>query len=113
MTYSAHVTRHDTVVEKVAVQHSSWWNFVTKSALWYMLVARSAVKLAALAVLLELLSRRDALPPIAVHLLLSVQLYLFVTIVLEVLAAVTTTALGVTTESHFDNPFPTASLAEF
>ena len=114
MTYPAHVRRTDTVVKKVAVQSSaSWWNRIAKSEVWYMLVVRSAVKIAALAIVLQLLSWRASLSLLAIHLLLSIQLYLFATIVLEILAAIANATFGVTIEPHFDNPFAAASLAEF
>jgi hypothetical protein len=113
MTYPAHVKRADWVVKKVPVEYSSWWNHVSKSEVWYMLVVRSGMKVAVLAILLQLLSRRASLPLIVIHLLLSIQLYLFGTIVLEVLAAIASATFGVTIEPHFDNPFAAASLAEF
>ncbi|KAG0592921.1 hypothetical protein M758_1G282000 [Ceratodon purpureus] len=114
MTYPAHVKRTDTVVKKVPVEYSSWWNHVSKSEVWYMLAVRSAVKVAALAILLQLqYSQRRSIPLILNHLLLSIQLYLFVTIVLEVLAAIAMATFGITIEPHFDNPFAAASLGEF
>lgn len=113
MTYPAHMKRAGISVKKVPVQYPSWIDHVTKSEAWYMLLLRSALKLIALALILHLLLRQRPYPKLVVHLLFSIQLYLFVTIVLETLAAFANTAFGVTIEPHFDNPFAAVSLEEF
>lgn len=115
MTYPIHITRPGKVVKRVTEPYhsSSWWAQVSKSEIWYMLVFRSLLKLMALTVPLRLLVHRDEYPTMIVHLLTSLQLYLFASTVLEVFAAVANAIFGVTLEPHFDNPFAAASLAEF
>lgn len=114
MIYPTHVKRTGKVVKRVEYDpFSSWWEYVSKSEVWYVLVFRSLVKLVVMALVLHLLSFRDALPGMILHLLLSLQVYLFGTIVLELLAAVANALFGVTLEPHFDNPLAADSLEEF
>lgn len=114
MTYPAHMKRAGKLVKKVPGSYPSWLDRVTKSEAWYMLLLRSALKLVALVILLHvLLLQRESYPKILTHLLFSIQLYLFVTIVLELLAAFANTVFGITIEPHFDNPFAAVSLEEF
>ncbi|KAG0580721.1 hypothetical protein M758_4G197300 [Ceratodon purpureus] len=113
MTYPAHMKRTGKVVKKVPVAYTRWVDHVTKSEVWYMLLLRSALKLIALVIILQLLLQPEPYPKIIIHLLFSIQLYLFVTIVLEILAAFANTVFGITIEPHFDNPFAAVSLEEF
>ena len=113
MTYPAHMKRASKVVKKVPVHYPSWIDRVTKSEAWYILLLRSALKLVVLAVILQILLNGSPYPRIVIHLLFSIQLYLFVTIVLEILAAFANTVFGIIIEPHFDNPFAAVSLEEF
>lgn len=114
MMYPAHVKQTGKVVKRVPVKYSSLIDYVSKSETWYMLFARSVVKSVVLALLLQItVSSLDTLPLIVLHLLTTLQLYLFATTLLEVLAAVANFFFGVTIEPHFDNPFVSVSLQEF
>lgn len=113
MTYPVHMKRAGKVVKRVAVKYPSWIDAITKSEVWYMLLLRSALKTIAMGILLQILRQRDSFPLIVIHFLFCVQLYLFVTIVLEIIAAFANTVFGIIIEPHFDNPFAAVSLEEF
>lgn len=114
MLYPVHVKRPGKVVKRVECDpFPSWWVHVSKSEDWHMLVFRSLVKLVVLVLLLYILSFRHGFPGMILHLLLSLEVYLFGTIVVELLAAVANGLFGIPMEPHFDNPFAADSLEEF
>lgn len=113
MGFPAHMRREGRIVKHVP-ESISWITHITESETWSMLMVRSALKLIALAfLLLKVLPMRESLPQIVIYFLYSLQLYLFVTIVLETLAAIANTCYGIQIEPHFDNPFAAVSLEDF
>lgn len=115
MTHPLHMKRAGKVVKRVPVQYPSLIDYITKSENWQVLILRSALKAIVLITLLQIMLQREllSLPLIVFHALCTIQLYLFVTIVLEIIAAVANTAFSISIEPHFDNPFAAVKLEEF
>lgn len=113
MSFPAHIRREGRVVKHVS-DSTSWIDHIAESETWSMQVVRSVLKLIGLGfIVLQVLPMRESLPQAVIYLLYSIQLYLFVTIVLEILAVIANTLFGIQLEPLFDNPIAAASLEEF
>jgi hypothetical protein len=113
MSFPAHIKRKGRVVKKIP-ESSSWFVHITESETWSMLLVRSGVKVILLGYLLNyVFPMRDSIPKNVMLGLYCIQLYLFVTILLETLGAIANSVFGVELEPHFDNPLMATSLEEF
>lgn len=107
-----HVTRRERVV-KQKLRKASWLKKLTEAETGVYLAARCVIKLLVMAGLVQIYAHRSSIPLAALELAYAVNLYLFVTVVLEGLAALSAAVCQVELEPHFDNPFAASSLEDF